>query len=67
MISNEILLPDFLENVKQLIKQAKEKEVSEKCIRVTEILKDVMKKIEIDKKVDAYEKQLKSKYMNLMN
>ena len=33
-ISKEILLPHFLENVKELIKQAKEKK-SLKCIRVT--------------------------------
>ena len=31
------------------------------------ILKDVMIKNEMDEKVDAYEKQLRSKYLNLMN
>ena len=35
----------FFENVKQSIKQANEKEVCKKCIRVTEILKDVMTKL----------------------
>ena len=37
--------------------QAKDKKVSEKCIRITEILKDVMIKKEIDEKVDSYKKQ----------
>ena len=37
------------------------KEVSEKCVTIVEI------KIEIDKKLDAYEKQLRSKYIELMN
>ena len=45
--------------------QAKDKKVSEKCIRITEILKDVMIKSnrwksiikEIDEKVDSYKKQ----------
>ena len=32
----------YLENAKQLIKQAKEKEISEKYNRITKILKDVM-------------------------
>ena len=52
--------------VKQLIKQAKEKEVPGKCITLTEILKDVMIKKEIDENVDEYEKQLRSKYIKLM-
>ena len=51
-----------------MIEKAKEKEVSEKCIKITKILKDVMiKKKKMDKKVDAYEKQLRSEYMKLMN
>ena len=33
----------FLRYICQLIKQAREKEVSEKCIRITEILKDISK------------------------
>lgn len=37
--------------------QAKDKKVSEKCIRIIEILKDVMIKKEIDEKVDSYKKQ----------
>ena len=36
------------------MKQAKEKKVSEKCNVIAEILKDVILKIEIDEKVDAY-------------
>ena len=47
--------------------QAKEKEVSEKYIRIIEILKDVMIKKEINEKIDANEKQLRSEYMKLMN
>lgn len=34
-----------------VIKQAKKKEVSEKCIRITKTLKDVTIKKEIDEKV----------------
>ena len=45
----------------------KKKIISQNYIRVTEILKDVMIKKEIDKKVDAYKKQLRCKYMKLMN
>ena len=56
IILKEILLLHFLESVKQLIKKAKEKEAPEKCIRVTKILKDVIIKKEVEKKVDAYEK-----------
>ena len=37
-----MLLPRFKRHVCQLIKQQKEKEVSEKCIRITKTLKDVM-------------------------
>lgn len=37
--------------------QAKDKKVSEKCIRIIEILKEVMIKKEIDEKVDSYKKQ----------
>ena len=62
-----MLLPHFLENVKQLIKQAKEKKVSKKCMKVTETFKDVIIKKEIDEKVDAHEKQLRSKYIKLIN
>ena len=42
IILKEILLPHFLRHVCHLIKQAKEKGVSEKCIRITKILQDVM-------------------------
>ena len=41
--------------------------VSEKCIRTTEISKDVIINKEIDETVDAFEKQLTSKFMKLMN
>ena len=41
----------FEEMLKQLIRQAKEKEVPEKWITITEILKDLMIKNEIDKKL----------------
>ena len=34
---------------------------------MTKIIKDLVIKKEIDKKVNAYEKQLRSKYMMLMN
>ena len=40
----------YLENVKQLIKQEKEKEVFEKCIRILKIFKDVMIRMKIDEK-----------------
>ena len=61
----ETILPYFLRYVWQLMNQAKDKKVSEKCIRITEILKDVMIKSnrwksiikEIDEKVDSYKKQ----------
>ena len=49
------------------MKIIKEKKVSEKCIKITEILKNVMIKKEIDGKVDVYEKQLRSEYMKLLN
>ena len=48
-------------------KASKRKKVAEKCITLTEILNDVMIRKENDEKVDAYEKQLRSKYMKLMN
>ena len=51
----------------KLIEQAKEKKVFEKCVRITDPLKDVMKKKEKDEKVDAQKKHLRSKYMKLMN
>ena len=41
--------------------------VSEKCIRINEILKDVIIEKETDEKINAYEKQLRSKYIKLMN
>ena len=63
----KIPLPYILRYVCQLINQAKEKRVSEKCIKITEILKNVMIKKEIDGKVDVYEKQLRSEYMKLLN
>ena len=47
------LLPYILRYVCQLTNQAKEKKVSEKCVKITEILKNVMIKKEIDGKVDA--------------
>ena len=57
-----MLLIYLLRHVCQLIKEAKEKEVSEKCLRMVEIKK------EIDEKVDVYEKKkLRSKYIKLMN
>lgn len=75
-----MLVTYFLKHACQLIKQAK-KQVPGKFVRVVEILNDaIMKKevsekcvtiveikIEIDKKLDAYEKQLRSKYIELMN
>lgn len=75
-----MLVTYFLKLACQLIKQAK-KQVPGKFVRVVEILNDaIMKKevsekcvtiveikIEIDKKLDAYEKQLRSKYIELMN
>ena len=45
----------------------KKKKIFEKYIRITETLKDAMIKKEMDEKVNAYEKQLRSKYMKLMN
>ena len=56
-ISKEILLPYFLRHVCQLIKQAKEKKVSEKYVRIIKIFKDVIMKKEMDENIDAYEKQ----------
>ena len=50
----------FLRHVFQLIKQAKEKEISVKCIKITKILEAVIIKKEMDEKFDLYEKQLKS-------
>ena len=41
--------------------------MSEKCLRTVEILKRAIMKNEIDEKVDAYEKQLRSKYIKLMS
>ena len=66
IILREMLLTYFLRNVFQLIKQAKKK-VSEKCLRTVEILKHAIMKNEMDEKVDAYEKQLRSKYIKLMS
>ena len=66
IIPKKILLSHFLENVKQWIKQAKPKKIPEKCIRIAEMLKDVIIKKEIDKKVDSYEKQLRFKWMKLL-
>ena len=42
IILKEILLPHFLENVKEVRKQEKEDKVFEKCIRTIEMLKDVI-------------------------
>ena len=50
-----------------IIKQAKENCVSEKCIRTTENIKNLIAKKEVDAKVEAFEKQLRSKYIKLMN
>ena len=58
IIPKEILL---LLHVCYLINQAKEKEVSEKCISIAEISKDAIIKKEIDEKIDAYKKQLRCK------
>ena len=50
------------------MEQAKEIKALEKCIRTTEIFQNVLIKKEIDEKVDTYKKkQLRSKYMKLMN
>ena len=62
-----MLLINFLTHVCQLIKQANKKKVSGKCVRMKEILKDAVIKKEIDDKFVAYEKQLKFKYIKLMN
>ena len=67
IILKEILLQTFLENAKQLTKQAKENKVPKKCIRPIDTFKDVMIKKEKDEKVDAYEKRLRSKYIELIN
>ena len=51
-----------------MIEKAKEKQVSEKCIKITKNTQRCNdKKKKMDKKVDAYEKQLRSEYMKLMN
>ena len=50
-----------------MIEKAKEKEVSEKCIKITKNTQRCNDKKKMDKKVDAYEKQLRSEYMKLMN
>ena len=42
IILKEILLPHFLEIVKEVRKQEKEDKVFEKCIRTIEMLKDVI-------------------------
>ena len=66
-VSPRLWLTYFLRHVCQLIKQAKEKAVSEKCIRTTEILNGVIIIKKIDEKFDACEKQLRSKCTKLMN
>ena len=48
-------------------KLRKKKKIFEKYIRITETLKDAMIKKEMDEKVNAYDKQLRSEYMKLMN
>ena len=52
-----------------MIEKAKEKQASEKCIKITKNTQrcNDKKKKKMDKKVDAYEKQLRSEYMKLMN
>ena len=50
-----------------LIKQTKEKEVSVNYIRITKLFKDARMQKELDEKIDAYEKQLRSEYLKLMN
>ena len=52
-----MLLTHFLRHVRQLIKQGNKKK-SEKCVRVVEILKDVIINKEIDGKVEVYGTQL---------
>ena len=61
-----MLLTHFLRHVSQLIKQGNKKK-SKKCVRVLEILKDVIINKEIDGKVEVYGTQLRSEYMKLMN
>ena len=48
-------------------KTSKRKKVSKKRVTITGMLKDVTIRKEIDEKVDAYEKQLRSKHIKLMN
>ena len=50
-----------------MIEKAKEKEVSEKCIKITKNTQRCNDKKKLDKKVDAYEKQLRSEYMKSIN
>ena len=48
------------------MKPAKEKTVTEKCIRTTEILINAMEEKEINERVNAHEKQLRSEYIDVM-
>ena len=53
-IPKEKLLSHFLRYVNSLlIKQAKEKRMTEKCIRITEMIKNVMVEKEINERVNA--------------
>ena len=54
----------FFRCVNQLIKQEKERKSLKN--ELTEILKNVIIKKEIDEKVDTYKKQLRSTYMKFM-
>ena len=52
--------------VNLIIKPAKEKTITEKCIRTTEILINAMEEKEINERVNAHEKQLRSEYIDVM-
>ena len=67
IIPKEILFSEFYKIFLSINRSSKRKQVSEKCIKITKMLKDVIIKKEIDEKVDAYEKQLRFKYMKLIN
>ena len=55
-----------LRYVNLIIKPAKEKTITEKCIRTTEILINAMEEKEINERVNAHEKQLRSEYIDVM-
>ena len=66
IIPKEILLPPFLRYVSLLTKQAKEKRITKRYIKITEMLKNVMVRREIHERVNAYEKQLRSEYIKVL-